>query len=119
MPDRSARILLIDGHALFRESVARFLVGEPGFEVAGCCGTVEEAGEILREKAVDLVLLEFDLGLQNGLDFMQVAEHLRFEGKVMLVTSGVNDAVAANLIRQGVVGIFSKHNSPKVLSEER
>ena len=48
-PVRNARILLIDDHALFRESVARFLDGEPGFEVVGGCGTVEEARELLRK----------------------------------------------------------------------
>jgi two-component system nitrate/nitrite response regulator NarL len=118
MPDsgQSARILLIDDHALFRESVARFLDGEPGFEVVGGCGTIEEARGILQEKSVDLVLLDFDLGQRDGLDFMRVAEDLRFKGKVLLVTAGVNDADAASLIRQGIAGIFPKHNSPELLS---
>lgn len=118
MPDATqcARILLIDDHALFRESVARFLDGEPGFKVVGGCGTIEEAREILQEKAVDLVLLDFDLGQRDGMDFMRVAEDLRFKGKVLLVTAGVNDADAATLIRQGIAGIFPKHNSPELLS---
>jgi two-component system nitrate/nitrite response regulator NarL len=119
MPEegRNARILLVDDHALFRESVARFLDEEPGFEVVGGCGTVEEARKILQEKTVDLVLLDFDLGQQDGLDFMRVAEGLRFKGKVLLVTAGLNDADAANLLRKGIVGIFPKHNSPELLSQ--
>ena len=114
-PVRKARILLVDDHALFRESVARFLDGEPGFEVAGGCGTIEEARELLREKPVDLVLLDFDLGQRDGLDFMQAAERASFKGKVLLVTAGVNEAAAANLIRQGIAGIFPKHGSPVLL----
>jgi DNA-binding NarL/FixJ family response regulator len=114
-PARKARILLVDDHALFRDSVARFLDGEQGFEVAGGCATVEEARDLLREKAVDLVLLDFDLGQRDGLDFMQVAERLAFKGKVLLVTAGVNEADAASLIRQGIAGIFPKHNSPVLL----
>jgi two-component system nitrate/nitrite response regulator NarL len=116
-PGRKARILLVDDHALFRDSVARFLDGEPGFEVAGGCGTVEEAQALLRERAVDLVLLDFDLGQRDGRDFMRVAEALRFKGKVLLVTAGVSDADAASLIRQGISGIFPKHNSPVLLAE--
>ena len=116
-PCRNARILLVDDHALFRESVARFLDGEAGFEVAGGCGTVEEAQAFLREKPVDIVLLDFDLGQRDGLDFMGVAEGLRFKGKVLLVTAGVSDADAASLIRQGISGIFPKHNSPVLLVE--
>jgi len=114
-PAARARILLVDDHALFRESVARFLDGEPGFEVAGGCGTIEEARELLRQKEVDLVLLDFDLGQRDGLDFMQAAEHLSFKGKVLLVTAGVSEAAAASLIRQGIAGIFPKHNSPELL----
>ncbi len=119
MPEtgRNARILLVDDHALFRESVARYLDGEPGFEVVGGCGTVEEARALLRQKVVDLVLLDFDLGQRDGLDFMRVAESLRFTGKVLLVTAGVNEADAASLIRRGVAGIFPKHNSPVLLAQ--
>jgi two-component system nitrate/nitrite response regulator NarL len=116
-PVRNARILLVDDHALFRDSVARFLDGEPGFEVAGGCGTVEEAQALLRESAVDLVLLDFDLGQRDGLDFMRIAEALRFEGKVLLVTAGVSDADATSLIQRGISGIFPKHNSPVLLAE--
>jgi two-component system nitrate/nitrite response regulator NarL len=115
--DRSARILLVDDHALFRESVARFLDGEQGFEVVGGCGTVEEAQALLRERKVDLVLLDFDLGQRDGSDFMRVAEALCFKGKVLLVTAGVSDSDAASLIRQGISGIFPKHNSPVLLAE--
>jgi two-component system nitrate/nitrite response regulator NarL len=114
-PPGKARILLVDDHALFRESVARFLDSEPGFEVAGACGSVEEALELLREKAVDLVLLDFDLGQEDGMDFMHVAERLSFTGKVLLVTAGVSEADSASLIRQGIAGIFPKHNSPVLL----
>jgi two-component system nitrate/nitrite response regulator NarL len=116
-PGRNARILLVDDHALFRGGVARFLDGEPGFEVVGGCGTVEEAKALLREQAIDLVLLDFDLGQRDGLDFMRAAETLRFKGKVLLVTAGVSDADAASLIRHGISGIFPKHNSPVLLAE--
>ena len=116
-PEQTLHILLLDDHALFRDSVARFLDGEPGLEVAGGCGTVEEAQALLREKEVDLVLLDFDLGQRDGLDFMRVAEALQFKGKVLLVTAGVSDTDAASLIRQGISGIFPKHNSPVLLAE--
>lgn len=113
---RKARILLLDDHALFRESVARFLNREPGFEVVGSCGTVEDARELL-EKEVDLVLLDFHLGQRDGVDFMRLAEDVGFKGKVLVVTAGVGEADATSLIRQGIAGIFPKHNSPELLAE--
>lgn len=115
MPDRKAKILLVDDHALFRESVARFLDAEPELQVTGCCATVEEASDFLRANAVDLVLLDFDLGERNGLDFMRVSEGVGFTGKVLLVTAGVDEMNAANLVKRGIAGVFLKHDPPALL----
>ena len=37
------RILMVDDHSLFRESLSRLLEGDPSFIVVGQCGTVTEA----------------------------------------------------------------------------
>jgi DNA-binding NarL/FixJ family response regulator len=36
---KNIRLLLIDDHALFRESVSRLLQAEPGFEVIADCSS--------------------------------------------------------------------------------
>ena len=64
--EQTLHILLLDYHALFRESVSRLLGAEPGFEVVAHCGTIEEALQVLRRKSIDLVLLDFDLGERDG-----------------------------------------------------
>src|ERR1700687_891598 len=117
MSDHRANILLVDDHALFRDSVARFLDSESGFRVVGGCATIEEASEILQTNAVDLVLLDFDLGQRDGIDFMRVAESIGYGGKVLLVTAGVDETSAANLLKRGIAGIFLKHDPPAVLVE--
>ncbi len=45
---KNIRVLLIDDHALFRESVARLLQSEPGFEVVAHCGSGTEALQIIK-----------------------------------------------------------------------
>jgi DNA-binding NarL/FixJ family response regulator len=115
MSENDTNILLVDDHALFRDSVGRFLDSEPGLKVVGGCATVEEAQELLMQNAIDLVLLDFDLGQRTGTDFMQVAETVGYRGRILLVTAGVDEASAANLIKRGIAGIFLKHNPPSVL----
>jgi DNA-binding NarL/FixJ family response regulator len=39
--EMAIHILLLDDHALFRESVGRLLAAEPGFDVAAYCGTIK------------------------------------------------------------------------------
>jgi DNA-binding NarL/FixJ family response regulator len=120
MPDNAQRpvqILLVDDHALFRESVARLLAAEPGFRVVGHCSSVEEALAALQKAQIDIVLLDFDLGQRDGGEFMRLARQQGFGGKVLVVTAGVEKGEAADLIRSGVSGIFMKHDSAALLIE--
>ena len=118
MPEsKRAEVLLVDDHALFRESVARLLTAEPGLHVAGHCDTVEKAIATLQNTHIDLVLLDFDLGQQDGREFMRAAKKLGFRGKVLVVTAGVEKDHVADLIQNGVSGIFMKHDSAELLIE--
>jgi two-component system nitrate/nitrite response regulator NarL len=113
---KSIRLLLIDDHALFRESVARLLQSEPGFEVVAHCGSGAEALQIIKSSSeIDIVLLDLDLGQERGADLLDHLRTLHFDGKVLLVTADVNDAEIPNLIRKGVSGVFMKHGSPALL----
>ena len=51
------RILLVDDHSLFRESVVRLLESEPDFLVVAHCAAVTEAIRILRTKLSMLLYL--------------------------------------------------------------
>jgi two-component system nitrate/nitrite response regulator NarL len=112
---KTVRILIIDDHALFRESVARLLNAEPGFEVVADCGSTAEAVRVLKSREVDLILLDLDLGLERGGDLLEKVRTESFEGKVLLVTAGVNQSEVPALIRNGISGIFLKHGSPALL----
>jgi two-component system, NarL family, nitrate/nitrite response regulator NarL len=115
--EQTLNILLLDDHALFRESVSRLLAAEPGFEVVAHCGTIEEALQVLRRKSIDLVLLDFDLGERDGREFLRLAKEQGFSGKVLLVTAGVNAPAIAELLRAGIAGVFHKHDSAARLAE--
>jgi two-component system, NarL family, nitrate/nitrite response regulator NarL len=110
-------ILLVDDHALFRESVARLLATEPGFHVIANCDSIEEALAVLQKTHIDIVLLDFDLGQRDGGEFMRLARQHGFSGKVLVVTAGVQKEQAADLIRRGISGIFMKHDSAALLIE--
>jgi len=116
-PATPIRILLVDDHALFRESLARLLGSEPGFQVVGECGSVDAAIEALRERPADVVLLDFELGGRDGLQFMRWARQRSFGGRVLVVTAGVEENQAAELIRAGACGIFMKHKSAPLLAQ--
>lgn len=115
--EQTVHILLLDDHALFRESVSRLLGAEPGFEVVAHCGTIVEALQVLRRKSIDLVLLDFDLGERDGREFLRLAREQGFHGKILVVTAGVDAEAVSELIRSGIAGVFRKHDSAALLAQ--
>jgi len=111
------RILLIDDHSLFREAIARLLGREPDFEIVGECATVDEGITVLRSSAVDVVLLDINLGLQQGGAFLPLARDAGFKGKILVVTAGVSRLEAGRLVERGCAGIILKQERPEVLIE--
>lgn len=100
-------MLLIDDHALFRESMTRVLCGEPDFHIENC-GSIREALALLAQRQFDLVLLDHDLGNERASQFLPAARERGFEGRVLVVTAWVSGTEARRLLRQGVAGIFLK-----------
>jgi DNA-binding NarL/FixJ family response regulator len=109
------RILLVDDHDLFRESLHRWLDAEPGLRVVGGCASSQEALAILDREAVDLVLLDFDLGGEIGTAFQEEAKRRGFKGRVLVVTAGMSNTDAIRAIESGASGIFLKRSQPALL----
>ena len=108
---------MLDDHTLFRESLSRLLEAEPDFEMVANCSSVEQAIEVLRQRPVDLVLLDYDLGPQRAPDFLDQARELGIVPRVLLVTAGISAADALQILNQGAAGLFLKHSSPQLLAE--
>jgi DNA-binding NarL/FixJ family response regulator len=114
--EQTIEILLVDDHTLFREGVSRLLGTEPAFKVVACA-SIKEALAVLRQRQIDIVLLDFDLGQRDGTRFVRLAKEQGFGGKILVVTAGVEEREAAELIRCGISGIFMKHNSAALLGQ--
>lgn len=110
------RLLLIDDHALFRESMGRVLAAERDFEIEHC-SSIREALAILAERPFDLVLLDHDLGNERASHFLPAARQSGYQGRVLVVTAWVSDMEARRLLRQGVAGIFLKKAPVAQLTE--
>jgi DNA-binding NarL/FixJ family response regulator len=111
------RLLLVDDHSLFRESLSRLLDSEPDFQVMANCGSIDEALKALAGNPVDLLLLDYDLGEDNGLNFIHKARGGGYAGRIFIITAGMTDAESVRALSLGVCGIFLKHSSPALLTE--
>jgi DNA-binding NarL/FixJ family response regulator len=109
------RILLVDDHSLFRESLSRLLQAEPDFRIVGNCGSVAEALEILAHEPADVVLLDYDLGDEQGSTFLERAREQGFDGRILMVTAGMGDTNTLRALEAGSAGVFLKHSPPSDL----
>ena len=105
----------MDDHSLFRESLSRLLEAEPDFEIIGCYGSAAEAMAALNRQPVEVVLLDFDLGNEQGSGFLEEAKRTGFTGRILMVTAGMSDGDTMRAIESGASGIFLKHSQPAQL----
>lgn len=106
------RLVLLDGHGLFRASLSRLLASEPDLAVASECGTPAEALEVLKGSAVDLVLLDFDIGTEHGSDFIDAARQAGYQGRFLIVAGSADVRNSAMALKLGASGVFLKSDTP-------
>ena len=114
---RGIQILLIDDHSLFRESLSRLLQTESDLRILATCASATEALAVPQLKEVDIVLLDYDLGHEQGTQFLDHARDHGFAGRVLMVTAGMSDSVMLRALENGSSGVFLKHSSPNRLVE--
>ncbi len=111
------RILVVDDHSLFREGLGRLLEAEPDFKVVGNCGSMREALCVLKQEQVDIILLDYDLGRDNGMSFQKEAAKRGSQARVLMVAAGMSDQDMICALENGASGIFFTESTPSQLVE--
>ena len=111
------RILFVDDHKLFRESLVRLLERESELKVVAHCATLAEANRIVATTPIDVVLLDYDLGAEVGTDFLNALYRMRRDVKVLMVTGGMRASATLKAVDAGISGIILKHSDPYQLVE--
>jgi DNA-binding NarL/FixJ family response regulator len=104
---KGIRLVLLDDHVLFRESLARLLASEPGFELVAECTTSAEALKSLRGSGVDVVLV--DIGIAK--DFIPFARKARYTGTFLAIAREADATGSALVLRCGASGVFRDSDS--------
>jgi two-component system, NarL family, nitrate/nitrite response regulator NarL len=108
----STRILLVDDHSLFRESLVRLLESEADLYVVAHCESTSEAMNVIRSCAIDVVLLDYDLGDERGTNLLQQMRAMQTPPKILMVTAGMSDRTTRDVLGAHVLGVLYKHSSP-------
>ena len=107
----------MDDHSLFRESLSRLLEAEQDISIVGTCANTTEAVAAIEREPIDVVLLDFDLGDEQGTTFLDESKKKGFQGRVLMVTAGMSDGGTLKAFETGSAGVFLKHSPPAQLVE--
>lgn len=116
-PNDPIRLIVIDDHAMFRASISDLLNRQQDLTVAAHFGDTRSALEWLESERSDVILLDIDLGKDSAEDFIFAVKTKNRDVKVLVVTGGVSEQEAVQLVRLGVAGIIHKHHAPDSLCE--
>lgn len=108
-------LYVLDDHALFREGLLRLLEHDPTIRVVGSAGTVEAALADLERLRPEVLILDYDLGTETALGVVRALKARGLGCRVVLVTAGLPNQDALELIRLGIFGIFHKQRAPDEL----
>jgi DNA-binding NarL/FixJ family response regulator len=102
------RVFLIDDHRSILWGLERLIEsGRPGTQVVGSATTCAEALSSLEDAAPDVILLDLDLGQENGLD--AIPKLIAGSKAKILVLTGVRDvAVHDRAVLAGARGVVAK-----------
>ena len=111
----SARILLVDDHAIVREGYRRLLEGEPSVLVVGEARDAAEACQCARALSPDVIVMDIALPGTSGIEatrrMLKDQPQLR-----ILMFSMYDDAIyASRALEAGALGYLSKATAPEVL----
>jgi len=107
--------MMVDDHSLFRESLSRLLAATPEFNIVAQCATRAEALQALSRSDIDMVLLDYDLGPETGIQLLAHLHEHYPDVRVLIVTAGLSDEITLRLMESGAAGIFLKHSNPDQL----
>jgi DNA-binding NarL/FixJ family response regulator len=102
------RLLLVEDHASFRQTLAFVFDQQPDFEVVAQAGSLGEARRVMRGRKADLGVI--DLALPDG-DGLELIEDLREANPLfaaLVLTASLDRADHARAIEAGAAGVLHK-----------
>ncbi len=109
------KVLLADDHDLVRDTLAAYLMREPGIEVATAADFQSVAKRIKSEGQFDLVLLDYNMPGMNGLQGLTKALELTGGRPVAIISGSATKAIAEEALAAGAMGFLPKSMAARSL----
>ena len=105
---RTTRLLIVDDHSMFADSLSMALSTESDMTVVGTAPTLARARAMIVSEAPDVVLLDHRLPDGLGVDSIHELKELRPSAKIVVLTAAAEDAMLVTATEAGCAGFILK-----------
>jgi DNA-binding NarL/FixJ family response regulator len=113
----TARVMLVEDHTAFRQSLAALLSQEPDLEVVAQAGSLAEARELL-DTPLDVAVLDLSLPDGDGRDLIGELRQSNAGISVLILTVTIRPGHLEEVLKAGADGVLHKVASPQTIVEE-
>jgi NarL family two-component system response regulator LiaR len=107
------KILIVDDHPVVRDGLTAVLETQPDFEVVGEAGDGQEAVSQVERLRPDVVLLDLDMPVLDGLGALQQIMKQQPGTKVIIFTVFDTDERILTAVQSGAQGYLLKGDAPR------
>jgi len=109
--DRPIRILMIDDHAVLRTGLRMIIESHAGMLVVGEAENRSESLAAIAKEAPDIILLDLDLGDEDGMDLLPELLTAVRDARIILLTGMRDPEVQRRAILLGAMGLVLKQKA--------
>ena len=107
------KVMIADDHALFRAGLRSLLEDTGEFEVVCEASNGEDALKAVRERDIDVTLLDLSMPKQSGIDVLKRMKSLKPDMAVLILSMYPEEQYAVNMLRSGASGYLTKEAAPE------
>jgi DNA-binding NarL/FixJ family response regulator len=102
------RVLVVDDHPAVRAGLTELLSAEADFELVAVVETAEAAMQVAESEAIDVAIVDYQLGGRNGLWLSRKLKRLERPPAVVVYSAYANGVLAAAAVVAEADGLVSK-----------
>jgi DNA-binding NarL/FixJ family response regulator len=112
---KQIKLVVVDDHALFRAGLVSLLGEMREFSVVGEACDGQEAVEVIEMVQPDVVLLDVNMPVMNGVETVTALKQTSFKGHIVMLTISKHEEDLFGAIQAGADGYLLKNSEPEEL----
>ncbi|MDX1908250.1 MAG: response regulator transcription factor [Bacteroidia bacterium] len=102
------RVMIADDHLMMRQGLCALLAEDPEIRVVAEAGHGQELLRLLQQQGADVVLMDLDMPVLNGLDTTAEVNRLYPEVRILMLTMHAEPALMKRCLQAGATGYLLK-----------